>query len=308
MNHNVSENEIRLNTQTEAFIAYHKIIWSDIAEPSRICSGGNIYHHTVPVTGTTIHSHDFIEILFVLSGTLKHAANGDSVALKPGHIVFIRPVDMHCIKPLRSSMCELLNLSFSLRLFLTLSEYLENDIFLKQFTGPVNPPLFRMDDPKFTKLCNRVLSLNSISATPQYKKIKIKILLAELFTHFFLDETNFLRENQVPAWIDTLCEAMRRPKNFIEGLPKMNKLAPCTKEHLCKSFKRFLKKTPTEFINELRMSYAARKLSDTDTDICSIAFELNIQSLSRFYFLFKKYYGVSPANYRKNARAGKNIL
>ena len=303
------EKSNRLDMQTESYIAYHKITWASVAGPESMSSGGNIFHHSIPYSGTTKHSHDCIEIIFLMSGTIKHCVNAEVSVMKQGDIAFIRPADSHFLKPHKNHpSCELISFMFSLKLFLTLSEYLENDIFLKQFTAPVVSPQFSMKDPKFTLLCNRVLSLNSISNNPLYKKIKIKILLAELFTHFFIDEVNFLKVNVVPEWLESLCEAMRKPRNFIAGLRRMNDLAPCTKEHLCKSLKKYLNKTPTEFINELKIAYAARLLTDSDKDICDIAYELNIKSLSRFYHLFKNFYGTSPVNYRKNAKLGKNIL
>jgi AraC family cel operon transcriptional repressor len=197
---------------------------------------------------------------------------------------------------------------FTLELFLTLSRYLENDAFLKQFTAPVAPPVFSMEESRLTELTNRMLAVNSEIETPAKRKIKLKILLAELFTHFFIDETNLLSEIKVPDWLDDLCTKMRKPENFTAGLERMHKLAGCTKEHLCKSFRRYLSKTPTEFINELRMSHAARQLADTNMEIYAVAYDLNIKSLSRFYHLFKRYYGVSPAKYRKLARKGRIML
>ena len=88
----------------------------------------------------------------------------------------------------------------------------------------------------------------------------------------------------------------------------MQKLACCTPEHLCKSFRRYLDKSPTEFINELRINYAARLLADSNEEIGAISYDLNFQSLSRFYHLFKKYYGISPARYRIKARTAKKII
>jgi AraC family cel operon transcriptional repressor len=215
---------------------------------------------------------------------------------------------MHCFKPYKREKCEMIIVAYQLELFLTLSEYLENDMFLQQFTAPVIPATFHIEGAEFTDLCNKLLSVNSKMLGPYYKKIKIKIIMADIFTRFFIDEVNLLSEMNVPDWLEDLCEKMRNPQNFTAGLKKMQKLAGCTKEHLCKSFKKHLNKTPTEFINELRMNHAARMLSDTDEEIFGIAYDLNIKSLSRFYHLFKKYYTVSPAKYRQRAKAGKKIL
>lgn len=308
MKHREFERDTFINDQVGADISYHSITWNESGTPVLIPSGGNINYHSLPVSGTLPHAHDFAEIIFILSGRIEHHVNGECDLLKTGNISFVRPTDVHFFKPYRREKCEIIILAYRLELFLTLSEYLENDTFLKQFTAPVTPWVFLLEGPEFTELCNRMLAVNSEMLNPYYKKIRIKIIMAELFTRFFIDEMNLLSERQVPDWLEDLCEKMRNPQNFIAGLKRMQKLAGCTKEHLCKSFKKYLNKTPTEFINELRMSHAARQLSDTDEEIFAIAYDLNIQSLSRFYHLFRKYYAVSPAKYRTRAKAGKKII
>ena len=308
MNHKELERDTFISSQIGADISYHSISWNDSPRPVLIPSGGNINYHSLPFSGTLPHTHDFAEIIFILSGRIEHHVNGELHLLKTGNICFVRPTDQHYFKPFKREKCEMIILAYRLELFLTLSEYLENDMFLQQFTAPVTPATFLLEGPEFTELCNKMLAINSDMLGPYYKKIKIKIIMAELFTRFFIDEMNLLSERQVPDWLEDLCEQMRQPQNFIAGLKRMQKRSGCTKEHLCKSFKKYLNKTPTEFINELRMSHAARQLSDTDEEIFAIAYDLNIQSLSRFYHLFKKYYAISPAKYRARAQAGKKIL
>ena len=306
--HKEFERDTFINSQVGADISYHSISWNNSPNPVLIPSGGNINYHSLPYSGTLPHTHEFAEIIFILSGRIEHHVNGECTTLKTGNICFVRPTDQHYFKPHKREKCEMIILAYQLELFLTLSKYLENDMFLKQFTAPVTPAIFLLEGTGFTELCNKMLALNSEMLSPYYKKIKIKIIMADIFTRFFIDEMNILSESQVPAWLEDLCERMRNPQNFIIGLKKMQKIAGCTKEHLCKSFKKYLNKTPTEFINELRMSHAARQLSDTNEEIFAIAYDLNIQSLSRFYHLFKRYYAISPAKYRARAKAGKRIL
>jgi AraC family cel operon transcriptional repressor len=201
---------------------------------------------------------------------------------------------------------ELIFLDFQLEKFLTLSEYLEDDEFLHQLTAPVMPPTFELEESDASELCRRMLEMNSGNYGNKLKMVKIKVLLAELFARFFIDELQMLNERRTPEWLKNLCHSMRRPENFIEGLKRMQKLAPCTQEHLCKSFRKYLNKSPTEYINELRVNHAARLLSDSDEKISSIALDLHFQRLSRFYPIFQKHFGTTPSNYRRRSRRTKN--
>lgn len=287
-----------------ARITCHEITWVSSGPFESMQTGGDLYFHKIPQSGTMPHTHDFAEILLINSGGLIHRANGEKQRLTAGSIVFLRPDDLHGFAPDDDfKQAEVVELDFDLELFLSLSVYFENDAFLQQLTVSVQPPSFQMDAASTNALYTGLLKLNNPAIAPQLRKIKLKILLAELFARFFIDETNLLSESQVPDWLETLCAEMRKEENLVAGLPRMQKLACRTPGHLCKSFQKYLGKTPTDFINELRINHAARLLSDTHDEITRIADRLKFQSLSRFYHLFKQQYGLSPAAYR-NLRSG----
>lgn len=291
-----------------AQISCHEITWSNSRGADSIQTGGGLYFHTLPPGGTYPHTHDFAEILLVTGGGLLHRVNGERQLLAAGHLAFIRPDDTHCFAPDgKHGKCELTLLDFQLELFLTLSRYLEDDSFLKQFTEPVLPPTFKLNETDAAALGDRMIRLNSENINLNLRKVKLKILLAELFAKYFIDESTRLTEAQVPDWVEQLCVEMRKVENFSVGIKRMQKLACRTPEHLCKSFRRYLGKTPTAFVNDLRMSHAARQLADTGTDIVEIAASLHFKSLSRFYLLFRERYGLTPVQYRKRHAAGSHL-
>lgn len=80
------------------------------------------------------------------------------------------------------------------------------------------------------------------------------------------------------------------------------KLADISQSTLQRLFKQHTGKTPREFIKELRMVTAARRLLVTDERISTIAYELGFENIPYFSKLFKSVYGVSPQLYRKISR------
>jgi len=297
-----------LDPALKARISCHEIKWTSGSDFQYIQAGGDLYFHRVPQAGTMLHSHDFAEILLVTGGGLTHQVNGDRQHLETGSLCFLRPDDLHGFAPdAQAEPCEIVMLDFGLDVFLSLSVYLENDGFLQQLTAPVLPPRFRLDPASCGALYNRLLKLNNATIPPPLRKAQLKVLLGELFTRFFLDPANLLSESQVPGWLAQLCVAMGKPENFIAGVERMQKLACRTPGHLCKSFRKHLGKTPTDFVNELRINHAANLLADSQQDILEIADALNFQSLSRFYCLFRRQYGVSPGAYRR-LHAGEKRL
>lgn len=72
------------------------------------------------------------------------------------------------------------------------------------------------------------------------------------------------------------------------------------------SFRRIFKantgKAPCEFISEMKMMSAAKRLLATEDRISSIAYELGFDSSNYFARQFKKRFGVSPQMYRQQSR------
>jgi AraC-like DNA-binding protein/quercetin dioxygenase-like cupin family protein len=69
-------------------------------------------------------------------------------------------------------------------------------------------------------------------------------------------------------------------------------------------FKRVTGHTLTDFINDVRVGHASRRLIETDQPVSKIAYESGFESLSNFNHRFRKLTGVSPKEYRREHHAG----
>jgi AraC family cel operon transcriptional repressor len=298
----------RLDPALGAEISFHAIAWRENTRPSAIPSGGHVLYHQLPPEGSMLHSHEHPEIIVVISGRIMHRVNGEKQLLETGALVFIRPDDAHQFLPASDlSPCEMIFLAFDLDLFVAVSNYLEDASFLQKYTEPVLSPMFHMEESRLNQLSLEMLSVNTKSFTPALRRAYIKATLVNLFVRYFLNDSNYLQADSIPEWLSQLCELMRKPENFIAGLKRMQQLSGYSPEYLCAVFRRFLDKTPTAFINELRINHAAHLLSDSNMDISTIAAKLHIKSLSRFYALFRRYYGCSPARYRRRAASHQRL-
>ena len=91
---------------------------------------------------------------------------------------------------------------------------------------------------------------------------------------------------------------MKKEENFIVGLPRMIELSNRNRAYLGRSMKRFLNMTPTEYINSMRVSYAANLLLKTDEEITDICYASGFNCYSCFYSCFESKYGMSPTEFR----------
>tara|TARA_R110002167_G_scaffold61071_2_gene172211 strand:+ start:13778 stop:14665 length:888 start_codon:yes stop_codon:yes gene_type:complete len=78
------------------------------------------------------------------------------------------------------------------------------------------------------------------------------------------------------------------------------------------SFNRFIKKrtgkTFIEYINDTRISYAARWLIETDLSIGEIGYKCGFNNMANFNRVFKKVKGITPSTYRAEFIGIKRVL
>ncbi len=96
---------------------------------------------------------------------------------------------------------------------------------------------------------------------------------------------------------------MEEPANLRGGVQTMQTFAHTSPEHLCRTVRKELGCTPTQYVNELRLTYAANLLLHTDQPILEISHTVGLKNLSYFYRIFKRRFGVTPARFRDQANA-----
>jgi AraC-like DNA-binding protein len=72
-----------------------------------------------------------------------------------------------------------------------------------------------------------------------------------------------------------------------------------SKYHLCRVFKRRTGHSPHEYLTDVRIANAKALLHATDMKIADIAMEAGFTNNPHFFEIFRKYEGISPAEYRK---------
>lgn len=76
------------------------------------------------------------------------------------------------------------------------------------------------------------------------------------------------------------------------------KLANLTKESFCRYFKNHTRKTYMEFLTEYRINKACAMIRDNQKSIKEICYSCGFDSLSNFYYQFKKIVKLSPLDYK----------
>ncbi len=248
--------------------------------------------------GSRLHCHDFYEIILVIKGKAVHYINGQKQLLGAGSCVIIRPADNHCFDIYENFECMLLIISFTALTVKILADYLGNGFDMVKLTDNANPAMAMISEYDINYLLFLFNKLNSIPRTHDALiKTNLRILIIYIIIHYF-PPSIMTSHSDIPSWLHTLCLEIAKKENFTEGIQVLKKLSKKTSFYLCHTFKQYFNVTPTGYINNLKLSFAANLLMNSNLDIISIALDSGFNSISHFNHLFKKKFGMSPGRYR----------
>ncbi len=247
---------------------------------------------------TIAHNHDFYEVFLLTKGSVVHIINGRRQILQAGAFVFIRPHDVHYYARHDGHACELINLAFPEQTAHELFDYLGHGFMADRLLNSTMPPSTVIPGVELNIVKSHLEGLNTIARTSKAEiRTRLRILLVELLSKYF-PVRKHLQKRIIPDWLEWLVDEMQKRENFAEGISAMQRLARKSHEHLGRQFKKYLGVTPTQFVNELRLNYAANLLTNTDDTIMGVCLEAGFENLSHFYHLFKRHYGQSPKRFR----------
>ena len=251
---------------------------------------------------TTLHDHDFYELFLITHGRIWHQINRAEILLSTGSLVFIRPADFHCYRQYNQDDCQLINLAFPTQTVTALFAYLGDGFEPNRLLAPNLPPTVQLNEAERQTAVAQLTKLHSIPHTDKQRiRSQLRLLLANLLGRYFGKENNIPTSN-VHNWLQKLCRQMQEPANLRGGVPRMQALAHTSREHLSRKVRKELGCTPTQYINNLRLTYAANLLVHTDNSIIEISHEIGVNNLSYFYRLFKQKYKITPAQFRAQNR------
>lgn len=239
----------------------------------------------------TRHYHSFYELLCVVSGSCVQEVNGVPHTCGPGSVVFLRQRDVHCFTEQNAgtSVAALSVQPDEMRNFLT-AYRLDPD-------GEQDAPFFVLTPSQLAeteRLCGE-------GEHPVWRALLGLWLGA-------LTAVRSACPDPVPASFAAVCAEMHRLENAAEGVPAFLRLSNFSHSQLCRLSKRWLHRTPLDYVNGIRLEYAYDLIAFGELDYVTICEQVGFSSFSHFSALVKKTYGMSPAAIRKKARGAPRTV
>lgn len=239
------------------------------------------------------HYHSFYEIFYLYTGKCRFLLKDSVYHLEKGDLVFIAPGELHHSMYLSGINCEIITLYFK-KEHLHLSDHTK----LQSFMGSI-PTLYQED---FHSLLGRMLSENS--QIDEYSESFLTCYLQEvlllLMRHSVMNEADPDLLNARDA--DIMLATKYIYKNFQRPLTleEVSSVASLSPTYFSKKFKQTTGMGFKEYLNYVRLKHAQAALLTTSNTITDIALEYGFNDSNYFKDLFKKIYGKSPREFRKN--------
>ncbi|MGG1555930.1 AraC family transcriptional regulator [Paenibacillus ferrarius] len=267
-----------IGTELDALILYHK----------------NFQYWSIA------HAHDFYELFLVVKGSVCHVVNGQTKPLDEGALVFIRPGDQHSFEAIRDEKVELLNMNLRDELILEIFAFLGPGFPSTPFIHAKMPPVRYISAEQARAFIHQCRDIWAVARTDQAQMNSMKRgLLASLFSRAFTEQQDGAAYDKAPGWLRELHDYARKNEIFLSGVNALYQSAPCSPEHVARCWKKYYQVTPTHWINEQRLTYAADLIEHSDMEILDICFHCGFGSLSYFYRRFKERFSCTPIAYRE---------
>lgn len=309
------------NTQHPTPSPAHRIHWKGLE------TGGAAYHAALFAVEQAVpfrippHRHDFFEMMLVREGAGEHpltpAGGTPRISrFRRGDLVFLRPDDIHAIVVPPGGRLHWINIAFpaaswyAFRAAAGLAADAWDDAPLPAAVN-VEGRLPEATD-RFEEALRRFQAHRALGA-PAPDRLNLCRFLADAVPLLCPSPDaagdvasitgHALTWPDAPPWLRRACRTLERdPEAAAAGVARFVDIAGVSYAHLARTLKTATGRTPTEYVNGLRLARAALLLTTTARPIVDISGECGFGQLSYFYRLFRKRFGASPDAYRRAAR------
>ncbi|MFA7344591.1 MAG: AraC family transcriptional regulator [Terrimicrobiaceae bacterium] len=258
--------------------------------------GEEVHFASVGITNTRcefVHKHDFQEVFYVRAGRGRHLLNGREYGLHPGVLVLVCADDAHALRALRGERLVIENVAFRCAAW--------QFVALRHLSAGGDWFPADDEDRRFPLTGERRMAMENafgVFASGSRSLLVLEAFLTQLLLVLPKRKPG-RREPGAPPWLHRACTAIAGEQHFLKGPREFARLAGRSLEHVSRVTRKLWDRSPTEIVNEARIRFAARLLTEDDQPVTNVARRCGFENMSHFYALFRAAQGCSPARYRK---------
>ena len=252
-----------------------------------------------------LHWHNEMELIVIQKGSGIVSVDFQARAVTSGDLILILPGQLHAIEQKEQAHMEYENILFHPSMLISG----DKDLCATQFILPLISGQFAIErfiTPALEWYPDAAHCIHEIDRLcdlrPDGYQLAVKGLLLQFLFFLICNQKN--RVSVSKSRTKTLSEMKLILKyvedHYAEPIPieKMAALSYYSKSHFMKFFKQHMGMGFTEYLNDYRLTIAARLLTTTESAILEIAVQTGFDNLSHFNRLFKRKFQIPPRDYR----------
>ena len=250
------------------------------------------------------HTHEFIEIVYVLSGYMTHAINGKTYKVKHGDILFMNYGCTHAF--FSEEECSYINILFS------------PEVMSEEIVTPSNA---------FSALS--LIAFNDMRGESNYGKIsfwgeerrEIEDIVFDMLKEYSEKQTSWetvlgndlntliikmLRKTEMGMEPSEIRDIWQKLSEYIDNnldskltLNDLAKKCFYNPSYFSRIFKEKFKISFLEYVTQKRLARAIELLKNTDVSVSDVGQRVGFSDNKSFYHAFSRYYHCTPSQYRK---------
>lgn len=262
------------------------------------------------------HVHDFLELVYTVSGTVNHKIDGQSYEATHNTLLFIAPGQIHSLSS--QGDCEFVNIL--IRQDFIIEYAVDNDTFYNLFRFFLSSPddklsadsqmvKFKGDDAYEIKNIIKFMLSAAERKESCYSMILngyTRVILTKMFN--ILNEKNLDRNYPKSVFLEVFDSILDYiDKNYAEPISLSTLATRCyfSPSYISREFKKISGMGFKEYIINKRITETAKYLTQTSFSVEEIQSKVGFTDKTRFFKEFSKLYGCTPLEYRKNKQTAE---
>lgn len=261
------------------------------------------------------HTHEFIEMAFILRGSCEHCTGDHTYQQKEGSMAIINYNQFHSYKVPYGSF-DLMNVYWNPEKYMApelpepLASCLHDLIPLHPTIGHRLNRIVRLelDNPAAAHhLLSRLYREQNdmVSGCEAAIDALFRLLLIEICRSAYVAPDN--QEEEFNPRMETIRRYLE--ENYTEPvrIEQLCKLSGLKEANLCRKFKKYTGLSVGDYLKQRRLSAAMLQLRTTSNKVVSICYECGFSDITFFNRTFRKAIGKTPSEYRKQFTAPEAV-
>ena len=273
--------------------------WREIALPAQAVHAAEIVG---PETDETGHTHDFMEVWWVLAGRGTERIGSPGAAfrdepIESGAYGIVMPTDHH-------AMCDrgalrFRNIAFPVADWSALHRRYS---LPNLFSGEIGARRGRLTWAAAERLTRESAPLLSGRCGPADRD-RFLLVLIDVFATALSATPSATPSAPMDPPPDWLRAALAVPERWRDGVAAFVAVCGYSREHVARTCRNTLNRTPTQIVDAARVDRAAELLSTTLMPVAEVGTASGFLHLPHFHARFRHRFGVTPAAFRRRHRA-----